>query len=337
MDAARALLASSVLLDHAALGTTLSDLGRGELALGAAQGLAALNRPAVARLAIAETEKLAQQSTSLLPAQRRALLEEVAAAYRSIGDETAAAGVQKNLDSQAAGPGVTPEPEGLLLPELLGTVTLPQDVTESLSARQKAAAFLAARWITTQASARQPLVDALAEALRAEDAVRAAFYESLPSLSAPDQLAVMHDRVTWASIKWRVAGRGYGASLVPEWEGQADVLRVELVAAFTDLINAYGRQLDGLAAGDAAAGRVELLRQGILWSRLGLFPGNAESSLAGQLVDASQKLWTRRGGTGLVIVTQEVQGVRLYLLTGAGSPPAEANGTPGRSGLPYRP
>ncbi|MCX7708129.1 MAG: hypothetical protein N2204_08990 [Anaerolineae bacterium] len=66
---------------------------------------------------------------------------------------------------------------------------------------------------------------------------------------------------------------------------------------------------------------MELLRQGVLWTRLGLFPDQqAEELLSEQLAEASRQVWARQGGAGLTIVVQEVQGQRFYLLAGAESP-----------------
>ena len=54
--------------------------------------------------------------------------------------------------------------------------------------------------------------------------------------------------------------------------------------AYTDLVNGYGRQLDTLDPVEALTARVELLRQAVLWVRLGLFPDQgAEEALSRQL------------------------------------------------------
>jgi hypothetical protein len=153
--------------------------------------------------------------------------------------------------------------------------------------------------------------------LQAEDAARAELYAGADDLADHDRLALLHDQVAWLTIKYRAARGAYGTSLVSAWEAQTEEIRAALIAAYTDLINGYGRQLDTLSAGDAMVGRVELLRQGLLWSRLGLFPDHAEAALSEQLKDASRQLWARQGGVGLAIVVQEAQGQRFYLLSGS--------------------
>ncbi|MGC8781255.1 MAG: hypothetical protein ACP5UQ_10355, partial [Anaerolineae bacterium] len=125
-------------------------------------------------------------------------------------------------------------------------------------------------------------------------------------------------RVAWLTIKCRVAAGGFGADLVPAWTPQANALREELAAAWTDLINGYGQQLDALSPADADQARAELLRTGLLAVRLGLFPNRAaEKTLYDQLSQTMRDLWTRHGNVGLMITVQEVQGGRFYLLTGS--------------------
>jgi hypothetical protein len=130
---------------------------------------------------------------------------------------------------------------------------------------------------------------------------------------------MMHDRVAWLTLKYRVARGDFNTSLVSDWDSRADEIGSELSAAYTDLINAYGRQLDTLDAAASTQGSMQLLQQALLWVRLGLFPDQAaaEPKLRDQLVDVSQQMWTRRGGAGLVVVAQDVQGETYYLMAGS--------------------
>ena len=157
----------------------------------------------------------------------------------------------------------------------------------------------------------------------AEDVARSEFYQTADNLSLVDRLALLHDKLAWLAVKYRVAQRGYGASLVPEWTTQSTDIATALSSTYTELINGYGQQLDTLDATEAVQARVELLRQGVLWTRLGLFPdANAENVLSGQLAEASRQLWTRQGNAGLTVIGQDVDGQRFYLLSG--SEPAAA-------------
>jgi hypothetical protein len=89
-DPARAAVAYQAVLDLASLGPSLGDMGRADLSLQAARGFAALKQDKIARLALAQAENIARFSVTLLPAQRRALLGQVAEAYQALGDRTAA-------------------------------------------------------------------------------------------------------------------------------------------------------------------------------------------------------------------------------------------------------
>ncbi len=144
-EPSRALLSYRAALDQAALSTTLGDLARADISLQAARGLAALDRPVVARLAVAQAENIARYSATLVPAQRLALLNQVIDTYQALGDVQTAAALRSKIEAAGAGPGVQLEQGSLLLPGLRGSVVLPAQVTQAIVARQSAAAAMAAR------------------------------------------------------------------------------------------------------------------------------------------------------------------------------------------------
>ncbi len=319
-DPGRSEVCYQAALDLAALGPTLGDLARADVSLQVARGYAELSQRWVAPLALAQAENIARYSLSLLPAQRRSLLVQVVGAYDALGEQQLAATLRSKLDLYASGSGISVTPPQQLLPALRGAVVLPPEVTAALAERQAAAAAMAARWFSVAPAGRASLSEALGRALRAEDAARDAWYATADTLSTADRLPLLHDQVAWLTIKYRVAGRGYGVSLVPEWEEAREELAVALAKAYTDLINGYGQQLATLGPVEADQARLELLRQGVLWTRLGLFPDQqAEALLSEQLAEASRQVWARQGGAGLTIVVQDVQGQRFYLLAGAES------------------
>lgn len=317
-DPERAAVTVQAALDIAALGPSLGDMSRADISLQAAARFATEKRAPAAKLALAQAESIARYSPSLLPAQRRSVLERVEAAYRAAGDDGLAQSLRRDLDVASAGPGVKVEPPAPRLPALRGGIKLPPSLAVAIGERQQAAAQMAARWLSAAPSARAAMSQALGQALLDEDVARAAFYATAADISADARLPLLHDRIAWLTIKYRVARGAFGVDLVPEWVNQVEAIRGELVTAHTDLINGYGQQLDTLAIGEASQARVELLRQGLLASRLGLFPEtNAESVLSDQLLEASRDLWARQGGVGLVNTTQDVDGLRFYLLSGA--------------------
>lgn len=317
-EPSRAGIAYQAAMDLSALGPTLGDPARADVSLQIARGFSALDQSWLASIAVAQAETIARQSLTLLPAQRRDILGQVASALERLGEADAARDIRNNLAAYSVGPGVVTEPVMPQLPALRGNVVLPVELTAALGARQQAAANMAARWLAASPDERDALASALGESLAQEDIVRAAFYGAAPSLPLPDRLAVLHDKVTWLTVRLRVARGAYGVSLVPEWEQQADAIVTELRNAYTEMINGYGQQLDALGAVEKLSARVELLRQGVLWVRLGLFPDQgAEQALSQQLAEASQDLWARQGSMGLTIVSREERGRVLYLLSGS--------------------
>ena len=317
-DPARAAVAYQTALDLASLGPSIGDMGRAELSLQAARGFTALEKDKLARLALTQAESIARDSVTLLPAQRRSLLGQVADVYQTLGDTKAARGIREHIDANAAGPGIAVNTRSQLLPTLRGGVVLPEQVVSAIAARQNAAADMAARWLSTVGGGRDTLVQTLGQALAAEDVVRTEFYQTADQLSLADRLALLHDKLAWFVVKYRVAQRGYGVSLVPEWEAQVADIAAALSSTYTELINGYGQQLDTLDATEAVQARVELLRQGVLWTRLGLFPdANAEKALSEQLAEASRQLRARQGNAGLTVIGQDIDGQRFYLLSGS--------------------
>jgi hypothetical protein len=322
-DPNRALVAARAALDMAALAPDLGDLARADVSLQAAKTFQDLGAEEPARLALAQAEEIGRHGLSLLPAQRRAILARVSDALRERGDTEAASALRGQLAEAVVGSGVQTPATVFRLSDLRGSIVLPADVAQIISRRQEAAASLAARWLPAGAEERIALAAALGEALLAEDEVRTSAYSRLGELSDADRLALLHDQIAWQTVKYRVARRGYGVSLVPAWEAQVDAITQQLASTYTELINGYGRQLDALDATSYDVGHMDLLRQGLLWSRLGLFPGDAGLELGRQLVEASTTMRQRLGNAGLGVATSDDAGLLFYILRG-GAPSEQA-------------
>jgi hypothetical protein len=319
-DPERARLADLAALDQVALAPYLSDVARADIALQAARNLLADDQRDMARLALQEAESIAKFSLSMIPAQRRRALTQLVDLYADFGDAQAAGALRSRLEAASSGPGIAGETLPQLLPTLRGSIVLSPEVTEAIVTRQGAAARLAAGWLSAPPSQRQALTEDLAAALIAEDHARQLLYADPDRLELADRLALWHDQITWLTVKTRVAHGDYGLSLVAAWEEEAEAIRAALIDAYYALVNGYGQQLDVLSPAESIPARVELRRQAVQWTRLGLFPdpdGETETALREQLLEASSQLWTRQGNAGLAIVVQEVGGRRFYLLSGA--------------------
>jgi hypothetical protein len=80
----------------------------------------------------------------------------------------------------------------------------------------------------------------LAAVLQHEDHVRQVSYRA----EEAGGIALARDRVAWSVLKSRIAHKGFGASIVPEWEEQRDEIDRELRAAL-DVLYAEYRALGG--------------------------------------------------------------------------------------------
>jgi len=83
-DPSRAGIAYQAAMDLSALGPTLGDPARADVSLQIARGFAALDRTWLASIAVAQAETIARQSLTLMPAQRRDILGQVASTYERL-------------------------------------------------------------------------------------------------------------------------------------------------------------------------------------------------------------------------------------------------------------
>ncbi len=124
---------------------------------------------------------------------------------------------------------------------------LPSDVYQAQEARREAAqALLEAPNDTTRQRR-------LAEALRAENLAREAFYDhALAATPTPDEQVILAwDQVRWRTLRLMVARRVFGISLIPEWEERWGELELAQIKAWERFV-AY--------AGDWMAAQPDIAR-----------------------------------------------------------------------------
>jgi hypothetical protein len=83
----------------------------------------------------------------------------------------------------------------------------------------------------------------------------------------------LRDRAAWMAIKSRIAHRGFGVSIVPEWEERVNDLDAELTAALQALVQYQETQLPQAA----------FLLQ-IEYGLLGYYPGGSQAEWADEVV-----------------------------------------------------
>jgi hypothetical protein len=168
-------------------------------------------------------------------------------------------------------------------PQQVPVMTMPPlpdnaEVAQAKAARQAATEKMLVVLVPPQREPSKYLLEALAEALQAEDQVKQRAYgdEAIAAADLPTQVALAHARVAWLTFKLRIARRATGLSLVPDWEAQEDQVDEQLRAARATLYELYARY-----AGDEAT--LTLVRQQLLAGRLGLYPDYPEAELVSEL------------------------------------------------------
>lgn len=224
-----AMMLSAPILDD-----SIPILERVNLLTQGAEGLHDAGFDAAAIDAATQAMRITVQSPALLPAQRSAAFNDLRSVVESFDSSNAAASeLDALLDDYARNPYLTGA--GLLITPTLAA--FPQQTAydsltqEKLALRWQAARILADRIDFTGGIDIEPERVALAQALIEEDQARTQFYQNPGEISRGQQLWLLLDRRAWLIEKVRIALRGYGVSIVPEWEAQMNSLFAELNAA----------------------------------------------------------------------------------------------------------
>jgi len=299
------------------LSPLLTDVARADATLQAASQWSSLKREDAARWSLAQAQVIARHSPRLRPAQRRDLWLRLAAAYAGLGDEQKATAARQAAD-QPSNSTSQPTP-ATLLPTFRAELPLSPEIAELQAVRQQLAVTLIEQWIALEGSDVGPEAANLAEFLRREDVARLAYYDqvanSTPQLAI--QAAAAWERADWLTLKTRVARRGFGLSLVPEWEENAPLIRAELSEACETLFQLYGDQATALpAVADVDQAWVELLRQAILLGQLDLYPDYPEDQLVRKLQETQERLLATQHSAFRVSSTFE-DDQRIFTLEGA--------------------
>jgi hypothetical protein len=287
----------------AVLDLTMTPLERAQLLVQTAKGLLAAGQVAGARDAAQQAQRIAAQTPDLLPAQRSQVFSDLQAIAGDLEDPAFSA----RIDDLARNPFLSPP--GVQIPHRIDTFAqqLPYDtqLEALIAARGQSAALLADRIALTGGVDIDPERQALAQALLAEDQARRQFYQQARggTVSLPQQTWLLQDRVTWLATKLRIARQGFGISILPEWEQQADALLSELGAAYND----YAAALDAHAAAlstpaDQALQRVENQMWLAEQAERGLFTAVGPNDLSERLRIVQDDVARQTGALALPVV-----------------------------------
>jgi hypothetical protein len=191
------------------------------------------------------------------------------------------------------------------------------EVQQAEAARWKAAQELARYLVERGGRAPQEASVALANALIAEDQLRVPYYDAqlaqATQLSA--QISVVQARINWLVMKYRIARGGYGLSLVPEWETQAEQVRSELTKSYELLFALYADLIVAMPNADQIERATEeALRREILAGTLGRYPSYPAQQRIAQLMQATAQMVKSRPGSEMRVVVLPYAGVDSFVL-----------------------
>ncbi|HRW07027.1 MAG TPA: hypothetical protein P5121_18115, partial [Caldilineaceae bacterium] len=258
----------------AILATALTPDERAEALMVCATNFLALDQEAEAIDAARQVQRIAEQTPDMLPAVRSRLLQDLALITNQLPDDL----LRQQVRELARNPYITPS--GIVIQEPLpfadGSIEFEQQLTDLIQTRQQLSRQLAERMIQAPVADLHPLVQALAQALQAEDSQRTLYFTQLSSsenLTFSLQFYFINEYRRWLLLKLAVAQRAFGLSLVPEWEAERATIVDELVRITDDLEADYLT----LAQSEAeplrqSAQRIAIMRWFALQTELGLYP-----------------------------------------------------------------
>jgi len=291
----RAALCYQQIYDLAILSPSLSDPARADALLAVGRGWALIGKDALALDAYDQAGLLATESPYLQLANRRDLLVALETAYRDLGDEERASATRAEivaLDQQGQTQAPSMPGERPQLPSLEDAALSTPEVGAVEETRRQAAYELL-QVLSAGGEASPDLVSALSGALQAEGTAKLDLYqETLEGTSQPGLRIDAHwQRIRWLMLKYQVASRALGLSLVPAWETELAQIRSDLSKAYEELYFDYEDLVTALPeARLIGPGSYQVRRQVILDGRLGRYVNYPAQQLADKLQDAVQEL-----------------------------------------------
>jgi len=301
----------------ATLSPDIPDTVRADLFLQVSEDLIKLTEPALAKFYLDQAFIVAAKSPFLQAVRRRAIFERLQKSYIVLKERDLA---RQSLNLSAKPPALVLQTEetAYLPPHI--QIPLPQSLQEAETRRWLAAQELAAMLVDRGGHASAATITALQGSLIEENKQKLPFYET--ELAAETQLSRKIDitfaKIEWLSIKYRVARRAYGLSIVPEWETQAESIRADLTKTYEVLFSLYAdfivalpeaRQLDQATA--------EKLRREILAGELGRYPNYPEEQRRKQLLDITRQLMTSQPALNIFVGVNTIAAQEMYTLQAA--------------------
>jgi hypothetical protein len=298
----------------ATLSPDLPDSGRADTFILAGEGLAGLGERGLAQLYLDQAYGVATVSTYVQPAIRRNLFQRLHKGYLAIDDRERARR-SLNMSAEPFSPVAVPEPPPVL--PVADVPAVPLEVQEAEAARWRAAQDLARLLSERGGRAPQEALIELANALLAEDQLRVPYYNAqlANATQLPAQISIVQARIDWLVAKYRIARGGYGISLVPEWEMQAEQIRSELTKSYELLFALYADLIVAMPDADQIElATEEALRREILAGTLGRYPNYPAQQRIAQLTQATAQLIESRPDAEMRVMVLPYAGVDSFVL-----------------------
>jgi hypothetical protein len=304
-------------MDIAALSPSMSDFERTEALAQAASSLYLAKAPDMAMAALDAGRDIALQSPFLKDANRFTLLGKLLSAAQQGNDSVRIKQLNEDksnfVNASDANPATVAE-----LPDPLPAIEAPPKDDKLALAQSKviSAAVPIAKLAAKGASVADDQVAKLTDALFGVDDqfVRVAGAPRTQT-TLTQKIALKRAQIDWLTTKLRVARKGYGLSLVGEWEDNEGDISSELGQAYDDLNALRTEQTVGLPKqADIDQAQSNLERRILLAGRLGQYPSFPEADLVDQLNASTDNLINRQPGRALRVKIESTNGHFYYHL-----------------------
>jgi hypothetical protein len=298
----------------ATLSPDIPDTVRAAIFMQAGEGLISLNEPELAKFYFDQAFAIASGSPNLQAAHRRPILQQLQKNYILLNERELA---RQSLDLSANPPDLDFLPETTALLPQGEAIPLPRSIQEAETNRWIKAQELAALLVERGGHASPAAITALEEALIEEDKQKLPFFED--ELASTTQLSekinITLAKIKWLSIKYRVAKQGYGLSIVPEWEADAEQIRADLTKTYEKLYPLYADYIVALPeVSQIDQATMEKLRREVLAGELGRYPNYPVEQRRKQLLDTSSHLMANQPELKIFIGTNNLAGQDRFML-----------------------
>lgn len=275
-----------------------SDLVRAQVLLQAAQGLQAIAMNGAARSALDQAYLIIQHSPAIPRDSRARLYGQASDLYSRLGAGSLSAQARKKGQDAAAqtteDPGVeSRRPFRPALGDLPASDEVKTTTDDRVTAAKELIDELTLHPPVSEKALPQDLIRALGDRLFEEDQARQAYYTAHDQAAPRDpavRAAVLRDHVRWLGYKLRIARRGFGLSLMPEWETGAKKIAAELSDTYDQLAKLSEEQAGKSDQAADADGQTEDVLRGELVAGLWGHLAFDENDLRGRLDEVEGRL-----------------------------------------------